>query len=71
MDQRGAASTNRQLVNDSYRKRFTRNKKVRLKQTAGTDFNSYKVWKEDGYTPSVVIWEIDEDGNEKWYGDWK
>ena len=71
MDIRGAASTNRQSVNDVYRRRFILCDKIRLKNTAETNFNDYPVWNDTDTTPSVVIWEIDEDGNEQWHGDWK
>ncbi|MBA3733058.1 hypothetical protein H0W91_01645 [Patescibacteria group bacterium] len=71
MDRRGSASTNRQGVNDVYRKRFVDCKKVALKNTAETNFNGYNVHSPDSHTATVVIWEIDANGNEHWHGDWE
>jgi len=71
MDTRGAASTNRLGVNDVYRKRFLQCRKTALKRTNDTNFNGYAVWDSRGHFPSVVIWEIDAEGNEKWHGNWK
>ena len=70
MDHRGMASTNRQSINDVYRKRFVQCPRKGLKETAGTNFNQYAVWNEHGRTPAVAAWEIDEAGGEVWHGDW-
>ncbi|MES3004819.1 MAG: hypothetical protein V4690_01750 [Patescibacteria group bacterium] len=71
MDSRGMASTNRQSVSDSYRKRFLKCKKIGLKDKRETNFNNYNIHSTDSATAPVVIWEIDADGNEKWYGNWE
>ncbi len=82
MDKRGQASTNRQPVNDVYRRRFYKNaEKLGLKNTPDTNFNTHNLWDKDkppvedfiwggGSVYSIVVWEIDENGEEKWHGDW-
>ncbi len=70
MDDRGQSSTNRQPVNNSYRKRFINCKKTDLENTPDTNFNDYNVWNSKGSHPCVVIWEMDEEGNEIWHGNW-
>ncbi|MBI2064584.1 MAG: hypothetical protein HYT62_00840 [Candidatus Yanofskybacteria bacterium] len=81
MDMRGRASTNRQPINDVYRRRFKKNKALGLRRTSETEFNGYILWdKSKALEPesvwslsvySVAVWEIDENGNETWHGDWE
>jgi cell division protein ZapA (FtsZ GTPase activity inhibitor) len=68
---KGAASTNRQAVADVYRKRFTGCQKISLKYTQETEFNGYDVHSASSSTAPLVVWYMDEDGKEAWFGDWK
>lgn len=67
---RGHASTNRQSIADVYNDRFNTCKKIALKKTPETNFNGYDIHDKESYTAPLVIWEMDEEGNEHWYGDW-
>lgn len=70
MDERGQASTNRTLVSQEYKKRWKNCEKIGLVQSPETKFNGYDIWIRNGSVGCVVIWEMDENGKETWFGDW-
>jgi hypothetical protein len=71
IDHRGGAATNRDAVFEVYNRRFSLCKKIGLENTTETNFNRYQIYDLYGECPTFVIWEIDEEGNETWHGNWK
>jgi hypothetical protein len=70
IDRATASCSNRGLVADVYKKRFTNCEKVGLLSTKETNFNSYDNWNKNSTHACVKIWEIDKNGKEIWYGVW-
>jgi hypothetical protein len=77
MDVRGLASTNRQVVSNVYIKRFKKCQPIKLETTKETGFNGHPIY--DSYSTllgsrsegTVVVWEIDAEGNEMYHGNWE
>lgn len=70
LDRATQSSTNREPIASAYRKYFGKEPRIGLTNEPETNFNNYKVWKKDSTHASVVVWEIDKDGNEIWTGNW-
>lgn len=69
MDKRSESSTNRQFVNDDYHRRWGNCKEMSLVDESETNMR-YNIWNSSGSHPCVVVWEIDGNGKETFYGDW-
>ena len=70
LDNVGQSSSNRSAVSRVYRQRFEKCEKIGLVDNLDTKFNNYAIWNKNGIHACVVIWEVDEAGNETWHGDW-
>lgn len=70
LDSSSNSCTNRPLVAEVYHKHFKSLPRTGFKNTPETNFNNYNIWYKDGSHACVVIWEIDENGKETWFGDW-
>ncbi|MBI3334905.1 MAG: hypothetical protein HY001_00195 [Candidatus Portnoybacteria bacterium] len=70
LDRATQSSTNRKPVAEGYKKHFGNEPRIGLVDEPETNFNVYKVWKKDSTHACVVIWEMDEEGNELWHGGW-
>lgn len=64
------SSTNRVPVAEVYKRRWGKCNKVGLTNEPETNFNGYHIWDKNNRSACGVVWEIDEKGNETWYGDW-
>ncbi len=71
MDPSTTSSTNRPAVSSSYHNRWKTCSRIGLTYEPETNFNGYPIWNKNGGNPCVIIWEMDEQGQETWYGDWK
>lgn len=70
LDSATQSSTNRTPVASAYKKRFGTLPKIGLKNEPDTNFNGYDIWSKGGAYACGTIWEMDEEGNEIWHGDW-
>jgi len=70
LDGSSRSLTNRPKIADVSLKRFGRNRKIGLKNERETNFNGYPTWNKNGPNASGIIWEINEEGEEKWHGEW-
>ncbi len=57
VDSAGQSSSNRPDVSAEYRRRYTKSKRVMLKQTEDTTFNGYQIWNAKGRHGVVAVWE--------------
>ncbi|MDO8584284.1 MAG: hypothetical protein Q7R83_03850, partial [bacterium] len=70
LDKASQSSTNRPMVAAVYASRFGSCQRVDFVNSPDTNFNGYSTWSGQGTYGCGVIWEMDENGKETWFGDW-
>ncbi len=71
LDNASTSCSNRPAVATVYHNRFKETQKTGLANTPDTNFNHYNNWNESGNHACGVIWEMDENGAEHYYGVWE
>lgn len=71
LDGSSQSSTNRPDVFASHKRFLKEAPRIGLVNTPTTNFNNYNIWNKNGPHPCGKVWEIDENGKETWYGNWK